>query len=151
MMRACRTAPDFDVYLRLIWQTGIRYANLPAPLYLYRQHSAAATSSHPDLQAADIVAARREALRRLGIETAEATARRLTAFRTWKKLSWKERQMTRRDHFRVIEAMKAAGWIDSADGPQLRQVAERRLEQTMPRRWQMLLHWWRQRIGSQPA
>lgn len=142
-----RTANDYELFLRLVWQTAIRYANVPDVLYLYRQHQSSSSRRLEDLRSLVVTESVRRALEVLWGEVPEDTFQRMNKLRPWIKLSVKERRRTRRDMHRLIESMIAANWVDQADRMILQQEINRRLEKTMPRLWQMFLHWRRHRLG----
>ena len=55
-------AIDFEFYLRLVWEKAIRYANLPALLYLYRRHESSVTNMLKTWPSPAATRARRRAL-----------------------------------------------------------------------------------------
>ena len=141
-----RVATDFDVLMRLLWRERIRYANLPDLLYIYRRHQAAISANVSNWPYPNTTEVKLNALERLWGESSETAIERFLRLRHWMKLSWNERRLTRRDLYRLVDALVAAQWVDRGDKPLLLDEIDRRLEKTMPRRWLMLLHWYRYRI-----
>ena len=140
-------AEDFELFLRLVWEKGIRYANLPALLYLYRRHESSLTQNRKTWPSPEATLARSRALDLLWGEAPEGTVDLFMKVRPGMKLSWQERRLARRDISRLIESMVDANWVDQGDRPLMLAEMHRRLEGTTPRLWQMFLHWWRYRIG----
>ena len=138
---------DVDLYLRLISDRRIRYANLPEELYLYRRHEGTMTSRNRAITRKTVVEIRCNALRRLG--AAGADIEWIVRKHPLTKLNWQERRQARRDFTRLIEAMVARKWVEEDDESVLRAEMEKLLESTTPRYWQKLLHWYRRRIASQ--
>ncbi|MCY3832841.1 MAG: glycosyltransferase family 2 protein [Chloroflexi bacterium] len=139
--------PDFDLFLRLVWEKRVKYANLPALLYLYRQHQSSISSQFEEWPPAQHTASRRRALKRLWGEAPDETLDRFIKVRPGIKLGWGERRLARRDISRLIESMVAAGWVEPGDQALMLEDMERRLEGTMPRFWQMFRHWGRNHFG----
>lgn len=136
---------DVKLFLRLLWEKRIRFANIDDQLYLYRRHDHTLGRRHqPELREI-IVHMRRPALRQLG--AAGAGVEWIIQRYPLTKLSWIERRQARRDIARLIEAMLAHDWVDAADVPLLHVEMRQLLESTAPRRWQMFLHWYRYRIA----
>ena len=138
---------DFELFMRLIWDKGIRYANLPTLLYLYRRHEASTSHNRQSWPSPGATLARSRALELLWGEAPEGTVDLFMKVRPGMKLSWQERRLARRDILRLIESMVDASWVDQGDRPLMLAEMHRRLEGTTPRLWQMFLHWWRYRIG----
>ena len=86
-------------------------------------------------------------LERLWGEAPRETLVRFERMRMNAKLGWRERRAASRDLARLLDAMISAGIIDAADRAMVAAHLQRRLEGTMPRRWQMFLHWRRRRFG----
>ncbi len=149
-------ASDNEFYTRLIWKCGIRYGNVPEILYLYRKHEGSLSYVFGDNLAeagAEIECDKRRALEVLWGEVSDETFEshdclHPSSFPTWVKLSWRERRRSRRNMYRLIDSMIAAQWADAEDRAALRLEVDKRLEKTMPRRWQQFLHWRRKRIGG---
>ena len=139
--------PDFDLFLRLVWEKRIRYANLPELLYLYRQHDSSISSGFAEWPPAQHQASRRRALERLWGEAPKDALDRFIKVRPGIKLGWAERRLARRDIRRLIESMVAAGWVEPGDQALMLDDMDRRLEGTMPRAWQRLRHWRRHHFG----
>ncbi len=144
---------DNELFTRMIWKTGIRYANIPEILYLYRQHGASLSHVVKDSTPGGDERAKREALEVLWGEVSDQTFESLdclhpSSYPTWVKLSWRERRRSRRNMYRLIDSMIAANWVDVSDRTALREEVDKRIEKTMPQRWQQFLHWRRKRFGS---
>ena len=135
---------DIEWVSRLITQT--RLANLPDRLYIYRQHSEQLHST-PQAQR-DWAELRERLLFQLWGEAPPASLDRILRVRRLHKLSWRQRRLTKRDIMRLIEGMISAEWIKPDDRPLLHHVANRQLERTSPRIWQMFCHWRRHRFGA---
>ena len=141
-----RTAVDPELWSRLMWRT--RFANLPETLLLYRRHDA---QNHTTRDAALIEQAwnvRQGLLKRLWGEAPEETLDRFERMRRDEKLSPRGRNAARQEMARLLDAMITAEIIDSGDRDLVVAHIRRRLEGTMPRLWQMFLHWRRHRFGS---
>ena len=139
--------PDFELFLRLVWEKGVKYANLPTLLYLYRQHESSISSNFEQWPPAQHRAARRRALELLWGEAPADALDRFIKVRPGIKLGWRERRLARRDITRLIESMVAAGWVEPGDKAMMLDDMNRRLEGTMPRYWQMIRHWRRHHFG----
>ena len=142
-----RSAPDLELFLRMVWENGIRYANLPRLLYLYRRHEASISHNRQSWPSPAATLARSRALELLWGEAPKGTVDLFMKVRPGMKLSWQERRLARRDSSRLIESMVDANWVDQGERPLMLAEMHRRLEGTTPRLWQMFLHWWRYRIG----
>ncbi len=138
---------DFEFFLRLVWEKDIRYANLPALLYVYRRSHASIDRQSRAQQKPINERARREALEKLWGEAPLETLHRFDNVKPGIKLSWSDRRIVRRDYLRLIDSMIEHRWVDQADRALLIKEANRRLEGTTPRLWQMLLHWKRHHFG----
>lgn len=136
---------DVDLHLRLLAEKGIRYANVPEELYLYRRHDDTQASRHQATHRAIAIDIRCQALRRLG--AAGAGVEWIIRKHPLNKLSWRERRRARRDIARLIEALVEQNWVDAEDEPLLYSEMNQLLESTLPRFWQMCLHWYRHRIA----
>lgn len=144
---AFRFDSDFELFLRFVWKKGLRYANLPALLYIYRRSEASVARQSRAQPKPGTEKARRAALEKLWGEAPPETLDRFDDVRPWIKLSWRDRRIVRRDYLRLIKSMIENGWVDEADRALLVDEANRRLEGTTPRLWQMFLHWKRHRFG----
>ena len=143
-----RTIDDLELHSRLMPQTGIRYANLPDSLLLYRRHIAAEGAAQQIDERMQLIAGMRgRMLRQLWGEAPPDCLQRLTRLYLGQKLSWRERRATRQDLLRLTDALISAGWVDEADRPLMAAEVKQRVQQTAPR-WQLkLLYWHRHRIG----
>ena len=136
----------------MVWQIGIRYGNVPEVLYLYRQHSSNGSKALEGRRQWHVERPIREALDVLLGEVSDELYQSLdrlypSDFPTWIKLSLRERIRSRNDMYRLIDAMIEKDAIDAADRDALREEVDKRIEKTMPRRWQQLIHWRRKRFG----
>lgn len=136
---------DVRHYLRLLCENGIRFANVPQELYLYRRHANTMNRRHRALQRPVPIELRCQALRRLG--EPGSGVEWIVHKHPLTKLSWQERRRARRDITRLIAAMVEHNWVDAADEPLLYAEMNQLLESTTPRYWQMFLHWYRYRIA----
>ncbi len=136
---------DFEYFLRMVWEQQIRFANLLTPLYIYRRHEASLTHTHTWPSTAS-VEARRRALELLWGRAPAGTLERFTDVHFGEKLARSERRAAKRDLMRLIDAMIAADWVDAGERGLMLAEMNRRLEGTLPRRWLLLLHWYRHRI-----
>ena len=143
------SSADFEFFLRLVWEKDIRYANLPALLYVYRRSDASIARQSRTQPRPGSVKARREALEKLWGEAPPETLDRFDDVQPRTKLSIRQRRIIHRDYMRLIDSMIERGWVDQADRPLLIEEANRRLEGTSPRLWQMLLHWKRRHFGNE--
>ena len=139
---------DSELTLRLLFETEIKFGNIIEILYLYRIHE---SNISLDNDPRDAWWLRRRALERLLGDAPNETVERFRKSNLGIKLSWRDRRLAREDYQRLINAMVIARWIEPGDIPGLRSEVNRRLETTTPRRWQMLLHWWRHNIGRKQA
>lgn len=142
-----RLGSDYELYLRLVWETGIRYANLPALLYIYRRSDASVARLLSTQPVSGRDKARRDALEKLWGEAPLETLRRFDDIKPGVKLGGSDRRLVRRDYLRLIESMIDHGWVDADDRTLLMDEVNRRLEGTTPRLWQMYLHWRRHHFG----
>ena len=137
---------DVDLYLRLISERRIRYANVPEELYLYRRHANTMNRRNRAYVRKWVIEIRCQALRRLG-ESGRGVEWILHKH-PLTKLSWTERRRAWRDIARLIEAMVEHDWVDAVDKPLLYAEMNQLVESTTPRYWQMFLHWYRYRIAQ---
>ncbi len=140
-----RTAIDTELWSRLIWRT--RFANLPETLLLYRRHEAQNSTTRDAELTAEAWQPRERLLKRLWGEAPRQSLWRFQRMREDEKLSWLQRRRARDDLGRLLEALIEQGAIDEDDRADLAAHAKARLEATMPRRWQRLLHWRRRHFG----
>ena len=136
---------DVDHFLRLIWDKGIRYENLPERLYLYRRHDGSQGRQLTKIMPESPKHVRCRALRRLGERGRGAEW--IVHKHPLNKLSWRERRRARRDIARLIEAMVEHNWVDAGDEHLLLAEMKQLVESTSPRYWQMFLHWYRYRFA----
>ena len=141
-----RSGEERELYWRMLWDTRTRFANLTEILYLYRQHADSFSANRDARLKAETLDARAAMLRQLWDEAPEASVRRFEVMALGRKLNWRERRAAKRDLKRLIESLLENELVMPGDMPQLLEGAKRRLEGTLPRRWQMLLHWRRHRL-----
>ena len=134
---------DIEWVSRLIART--RFANLPDHLYLYRKHGQELDWPHAGRDLAELQG---RLLFRLWGETPPASLDRFARVRRLEKLTWRQRRLAKHDILRLIEAMIEAKWIEPDERQFLYAVANRQLEQTSPRLWQMFCHWRRHRFSA---
>ena len=142
-----KAVDDFELFLRLVWEKAIRYANVLTVLYIYRRHESSVSHGEKTWPPPAETQARRRALELLWGEAPEGTLERFMDVHFGVKLSWRERRLARRDFERLIVSLIEADWIEQVDRSLLLADMHRRLEKTTPRLWQKFLHWWRYRIG----
>lgn len=142
-----RIGEDTELFARLIWRRGARFANIPAPLYIYRRHENTVSYDWRNTVSPSALLVREQMLARLWHETPAGTLDRFSRMRMEERLSWLDRRAAKRDMQRLIESMIAKNWVEPGDRELLLAEMNRRLEATTPRLWQMFLHWYRYRIG----
>lgn len=143
--RSRPTAPDTELWSRLMWRT--RFANLPERLLLYRWHDAQIHRTRDAVakkQASDV---RQRLLTRLWGEAPRDSLVRFERMQRDEKLSSLDRSRARRDLTRLLDALLDAEIIDPTDRSLVKAHIQGRLEGTTPRIWQMFLHWKRHRLG----
>ena len=143
-----RAGEDRELPARMLWQTGIRFANLSDALLLYRRHEWSNSVNRDHLLQAQVLEVLPLMLQRIWNEAPEATMKRFFRMRVGHKFSWAERRAAKRDIMRLIESMIAAGWFEQGDRPQLIAAMNRRLERVSPRLWQRFCHWRRRHFGG---
>ena len=136
---------DLALYLRLLCTKGIRYANVPEELYLYRRHANTMNNRLRAFQRTGPIEIRCQALRKLGERGRNVEW--ILHKHPLNKLSWRERRRARRDISNFIAAMVEHNWVDAGDEAPLHVEMNQLLESTTPRYWQMFLHWYRYRIA----
>jgi len=136
---------DLDLYCRMVERA--RFANVPERLYWARRHDKNITLYHQTRRNEEKRAIRSGWYKRLWGEPPGARLDRLDRFYVGEKLSWAERRELRRDLEQLINRLIATNCLEEGDRPLLEPDLSRRLESTMPRVWQMFLHWRRYRLG----
>ncbi len=142
---ALQYSSDRDLMTRLMGRTQL--ANIPEILYIHRRREGQLTSHDNPRRAEDGLLTRIRRLERLYGEAPMDAVDRLARIRPWFSLSRRERRAAKSDIKRLIDTMIDADWVDVNDRPHLIALMNRRLESTMPRRWQMFLHWRRHHFG----
>ncbi len=140
-----RTAPDTELWSRLMWRT--RFANLPERLLLYRWHHEQIHRKRDALAMKQASEVRERLLKRLWGEAPPDSVIRFERMQRDEKLGPLERRRAGYDLARLLEAMIAREAIDPADRSLVEVHIQRRLESTTPRLWQIFLHWKRHRFG----
>lgn len=141
-----RIAEERDLYWRLLWQEGARFANLPDALYHYRLHDESNSHSHDrelDRQRREV---RQTILRQLWAEAPADSLDRFVRMATGQKLGMGERRSARGDMLRLIDALIQRRLVDEGDRLLLIADMQRRLEGMQPRLWQKFSHWRRYRF-----
>ena len=136
---------DFDLCCRMAERA--RFANVPERLYWARRHNNNITSSNQSRRSQELRGIRANWYKRLWGETPGADLDRLDRFQAGEKFSWAERRKLRRDLEQLIDRLIATNCLEEGDRHLLEPDFARRLESTMPRAWQMFLHWRRHRLG----
>ncbi len=140
-------AADLDLACRLLWQTSIRFANLPECLYLFRRHKRAIGVATVGEQSEEERSIRAGLLRLLWGETPPGAVDRFQLLRFQQKLNWRDRRAAKSDMRRLIDALIAHDCVEPDDEPLLIAEMNQRLEQASPRIWQQFCHWRRHRLG----
>jgi len=143
-----RDGEEADLYIRLLVQTRIRFANLPEILYVQRLHDSNLSSSSLSRGARHDFTYERWKLNALWDEVTDDTLTRFRRLRLQHQLSWSERRALKADLRRLIESLIERQLVDASDRPLLIAEMNRRLEQTSPHLWQKICHWRRYHFGS---
>ncbi len=139
---------DLDLVLRLLFETRIKFANLPEDLLIFRRHAGSKTMRHRKSAVTASRELRRPALERLcNCPVQMETIDRFMTLRSYGKLSWRQRRAAKKDLRRLIDALIANSWVEPEDKPLLVAEMNRRLERASPRAWQQFMHWRRHRLG----
>jgi len=136
-----RSGEERELYWRMLCDTRTRFANLPENLYIYRQHGQSFSANRDSKLKAETDEIRASMLYQLWEEAPAATLSRFHRMALGQKLNWPERRAARRDMARLIESFVSEGLVEQGEMPLLADEVKRRLEGTMPREWQKLLHW----------
>ena len=143
-----RKCPDLSLSCRMLWQTSIRFANLPEYLYLYRRHDSATSIAAGNKRTATERRIRERLLQQLWGEVPPGVIDRFQRLRFQYKLGWAERRATKSDLRCLIDSLIAHSRVDPDDEPSLVAEMNRRLEQASPRRWQQFCHWRRKHFPN---
>ena len=135
-----RTVEDRELYWRILWETRAKFSNLPDFLYLYRQHSQSISYNRVGLLKAETTETQKLMLRQLLPEASLTTMNRFHRMATGQRLGWLDRTAARRDMTRMVESAIAHGLVEPGDKRLMVNDMRLRLEGTMPRTWQKLLH-----------
>ena len=144
-----RVSPDLELSLRLLWQTPIKFANLPERLYIYRKHDSALSTASTRGGLVQERRMRARMLQRLWGEGPAGTVERFQRLRMQERLNWAERRAAKNDLCRLIESLIAHNWVEPDDRSLLIAEVNRRLEQASPRLWQQFCHWRRHHFQRQ--
>ena len=136
---------DWDLYCRLVARA--RFANVPERLYWARRHKSNITATRRKRLNQEWRDVRARWIERLWSERSGARLDRLDRFYAGEKFSWAERRILRKDLNQLVSALIAANCLEEDDRSVLKPEFARRLESSMPRAWQMFLHWRRYRLG----
>lgn len=136
---------DWELYCRMVERA--RFANVPERLYWARRHEDNVTASRHLRRSEESREIRKRWCERLWSEPPGARLERLDRFYAGEKFSWTERRKLRRDLKQLLDALIATNCLEEDDLRLLAPDLARRLESTMPRAWQMFLHWRRYRLG----
>ena len=141
-----RHAPDLVMSMRLLMQTGIRFANLPDRLFLYRRHEQAKTVAELAISRATVRQIRTGMLERLWGEAPASALDRFEQLRRQESMSWAQRRQAKGHLRRLIDSLLSQGLVDPADSARLLAAVNRRLEAESPPLWQKFRHWSRYRL-----
>ncbi|MCY4062097.1 MAG: glycosyltransferase family 2 protein [Chloroflexi bacterium] len=142
-----RDGEEADLYIRLLVQTRIRFANLPEILYVQRLHDSNLSSSNLSRGARHDFTYERWKLNALWDEVTDDTLMRFRRLRLQDQLNWSERRAAKADLRRLIASLIERKMVDPSERPLLIAEMNRRLEQTCPRLWQKICHWRRHHFG----
>lgn len=142
-----RSGEERELYWRMLWDTGARFANLAEILYVYRQHEQSFSANRDRKLQAETDEIREHMLRQLWGEAPEETLIRFHRMALGGKLGWAERRAAKKDILRLIESLISYDLVEASDRQLLLAHMNRRLEGTTPRLWQKFLHWRRHRLG----
>lgn len=142
-----RYGEECEVYVRLLAQTQIRFANLSEVLYVQRIHDSNKSSHSPPVTARQTYAYERRNLDGLWDEVPDDTLTRFRRLGNKHRLNWSDRRAVKADLKRLIESLIERQLVDPSDRPLLIAEMNRRLEQASPRLWQMYCHWRRHHFG----
>ena len=136
---------DWELWSRLAHKT--RFANMPAELYLYRQHGASMTSTHKQQLTENWHAIQAAWLEKLWGSAPASSLQRFRRLSKGQKLPWRQRRLLRRDLSSLLDALTDSGALESADCPTLRAECDRLVQSAAPRLWLRFLFWRRYRLG----
>ncbi len=143
-----RYGEEADLFVRLLLQTRIRYANLPEILYVQRWHDSNKSSHSVPVAARQRNAYTRRFLDMLWDEVTDGTLTRFKRLRYKKKLNWSDRRAAKYDLKRLIESLIDHQLVEPSDRLLLIADMNRRLEIASPRLWQQFCHWRRHHFGD---
>jgi len=142
-----RHGEEADLFVRLLLQTRIRYANLSQILYIQRWHDSNTSSQSVPVAAIQRNAYARRSLNMLWDEVTDDTLMRFQRMRRKQKLNWSDRRAAKKDLKRLIESLIDHQLVEPSDRLLLIADMNRRLEGASPRLWQMFCHWRRHHFG----
>ena len=143
-----RYGEEEDLFIRLLLQARIRYANLPETLYLQRQHDSNKSADSEPVAARQNDADIRRCVQPLWEDAPDDALKRFRRLRHRPKLNWSDRRAAKKDMNRLIEIMCERQLVEESERPMLIAYMNRQLEQASPRLWQMFCHWRRHRFGG---
>ncbi len=141
-----RYGEESDLFVRLLLQTRIRFANLSEVLYIQRIHDSNKSSHSVRVADGENSVYLRRSLNALWDEVNNDTLARFKKLKHKQKLNWPERRAAKKDLKHLIASLIHHQMVEPSDRRLLMSVVNRRLEGTLPRHWLMFLHWYRYRI-----
>ncbi|MCY4062101.1 MAG: glycosyltransferase [Chloroflexi bacterium] len=142
-----RYGEECDVYVRLLSQTQIRFANLSEILYVQRIHDSNKSSHSAPVTARQRYAYERRNLDGLWDEVSDDTLARFRRLGNRHMLNWSDRRAVKADLKRLIESLVDCQLVHPSERSLLKAEMDRRLEQASPRIWQIFCHWRRHHFG----
>ncbi len=136
---------DWELYCRLVARA--RFANVAERLYWARRHKSNITATRRKRLNQEWRDVRASWIKRLWSERSGDRLDRLDRFYAGEKFSWAERRILRKDLNQLVSALIATNCLEENDRNVLKPEFARLLESSMPRAWQMFLHWRRYRLG----
>ena len=143
-----RYGEEGDLFIRLLFQAGIRYANLPEILYLQRLHDSNKSADSVPVAARQNNAHIRRCVKPLWGDVSDAALKRFRVLRHRQKLNWSDRRAAKKDLKRLIETLIERQLVEPSERPMLIADMNRLLESASPRLWQKFCHWRRHRFGD---
>ena len=143
-----RYGEEADLFVRLLLQTRIRFANLSEILYVQRLHDSNKSSSPEKVAGLQNNVWLQRRLEFLWDEVTDDTLIRFRRLKHKQKLNWSERRAAKADLKRLMKTLIERQLVDPSDRPLLVADMNCRLEQASPRLWQMICHWRRHRFGA---
>lgn len=142
-----RTAADRELLGRLLWETSIRYANVPKILMLYRRHRLSVGHNRDSKLLAEALNPQERMLKRLWKTVSNETLDRFFRMRGSQKLDFVERRYAKQDLIRLIDALIEHNWVEPGDRSIMMAAMRQHIEWASPRLWQKFCHWGRHHFG----